>query len=72
MLTPKFGTGKRLTCGSSLEKVPFGKRFSSKHSVKDVCGREYVIIRQRSYFTLGRRSIRECVMTWLEYKEGTN
>jgi hypothetical protein len=35
MLTPKIGTGKRLTCGPSLvEKAPFGKRFSSKHSVK--------------------------------------
>jgi hypothetical protein len=39
---------------------------------KGVCGREYVIIRQKSCFTLGRGSIRECVMTWLEYKEGTN
>jgi hypothetical protein len=35
VLTPKIGTGKRLTCGPSLvEKTPFGKRFSSKHSVK--------------------------------------
>jgi hypothetical protein len=68
MLTPKIGTRKRLTCGPSLEKAPFGKRFSSKHSVKDVCGWEYVIIRQRSCFTLGRRSLRERVMMWLEYK----
>jgi hypothetical protein len=72
MLTPKIGIGKRLTCGPSLEKAPFGKRFSSKHSEKDVYGREYVIIRQRSCLTLGRRSIWECMMTWLEYKEGTN
>jgi hypothetical protein len=68
MLTPKIGTGKRMTCGPSLKKVPFGKRFSSKHSVKDVCGREYVIIRQRSCFTPERGSVRECMMTWLEYK----
>jgi hypothetical protein len=72
MLTPEIATGKGLTCGWNLEKAPFGKRFSLKHSVKDVCGREYIIIRQRSCFTLGRRSIWECVMTWLEYKEGTN
>jgi hypothetical protein len=72
VLTPKIGTGKRLTCGPSLEKVPFGERFSSKYSVKDVCGREYVIIRQRSCFTLGIKSIRECMITWLEYKEKAN
>jgi hypothetical protein len=35
MLTPKIGTGKRLTYGPSfVEKAPFGKRFSSKHSEK--------------------------------------
>jgi hypothetical protein len=34
LLTPTTGTGKRLTCGpSSVEKAPFAKRFSSKHSV---------------------------------------
>jgi hypothetical protein len=34
MLTPKIGTGKRLSYGPSLvEKAPFGERFSSKHSV---------------------------------------
>jgi hypothetical protein len=41
------------------KRAPFGKMFSSKHSVKDVCGREYVIIRQKSCFTLGRGSIRD-------------
>jgi hypothetical protein len=54
------------------KRTPFGKRFSSKHSVKDACGGEYIIIRQKTCFTLGRGSIRECVMTWLEHKEGTN
>jgi hypothetical protein len=39
---------------------------------KGVCGLEYLIIRQKSCFALGRGSIRECVMTWLEYKQGTN
>jgi hypothetical protein len=35
VLTPKIGTWKRQTCRPSLvEKTPFGKRFSSKHSVK--------------------------------------
>jgi hypothetical protein len=49
-------------------RAPFGKRFSSKHSVKASA----VVIRQKSCFTLGRGSIRECVMTWLECKEGMN
>jgi hypothetical protein len=35
MLTPKIGTGKRLTYGAEFgRRVPFVKRFSSKHSVK--------------------------------------
>jgi hypothetical protein len=39
---------------------------------KDACGREHAIIRQSSCFALGRGNIREYVMTWPEYKEGTN
>jgi hypothetical protein len=39
---------------------------------KGVCGQEYVIIRQKSCFTLERGSIQECVMMWLEYEEGMN
>jgi hypothetical protein len=35
VLTLKIATEKRLTCGPSLVgRAPFGKRFSSKHSVK--------------------------------------
>jgi hypothetical protein len=35
MLTPKIGTGKRLTCGPSLvRKTPFDRKFSSRYSVK--------------------------------------
>jgi hypothetical protein len=39
---------------------------------KDACGREHAIIRQKGCFALRRGSIREYVMTWPEYKEGTN
>jgi hypothetical protein len=39
---------------------------------KDACGRERAIIRQKGCFALGRASIREYVMMWPEYKEGTN
>jgi hypothetical protein len=52
---------------STIRQEVFFKAFG-----KGICGQEYVIIRQKSGFTLGGGSIRECVMTWLEYKEGTN
>jgi hypothetical protein len=48
------------------KRAPFGKRFYSKHSVKDVCGWEYV---RRAVSRLEEEAF---VMTWLEYKEGTN
>jgi ribosomal protein S14 len=62
VLTPKIGTGKRLTWAE------FGKRAFDK----DACGREHAFIRQKGCFALGRESIREYVMTWPECKEGTN
>jgi ribosomal protein S14 len=72
MLTPKNWYREETDLWAEFgRRAPFSKRFSSKHSV-DVCGREYIIVRQKSCFTLGRGSIRECAMTWLEYKEGTN
>jgi hypothetical protein len=51
-------------------KASFGRRFSSKHSV------EASVVGSTSSF--GRRTvprvkvegIRECVMMWIEYKEG--
>jgi hypothetical protein len=52
---------------STIRQEVFLKAFG-----KDVYGREYDIIQQKSCFMLGRGSIRECVMKWLEYKEGTN
>jgi hypothetical protein len=51
---------------STIRQEVFFKAFG-----KGVCGWEYVIIRQKSCFTLGGGSIRECVMMWLKYKEGT-
>jgi hypothetical protein len=47
-----------------LQKV-FLKAFS-----RGVCGREYIVIRQESFSTDESGSIQECVMTWIEYKEG--
>jgi hypothetical protein len=48
LLTPKNGTGERLTCGPSLvmNTIRLGK-ISSKESVKDACGRQCAIVRQK-------------------------
>jgi hypothetical protein len=48
LLTPKNGTGERLTCGPNLviNTIRLGK-ISSKESVKDACGRQCAIVRQR-------------------------
>jgi hypothetical protein len=37
---------------------------------RGVRGREYIVIRQESCSTDESGSIRECVMTWIGYKEG--
>jgi hypothetical protein len=48
MLTPKICTGKGLTCGPSLvTKKPFGTENLLRGFGKDVCGRQYVIVRQK-------------------------
>jgi hypothetical protein len=39
---------------------------------RGVCGREYIVIRQKNRSTDEGGSIRECVMTWIGYKEGVN
>jgi hypothetical protein len=53
------------------KETPFGKKFSSKHSVK--------MTAVGSTASFGRRAVLHLeeevfgnVMTWLEYKEGTN
>jgi hypothetical protein len=53
-------------------KAPFGKRFSSKHSVKASAVGSTSSFGKRAVSRLEEESIRECVMTWLEYKEGMN
>jgi hypothetical protein len=48
VLTPKIGTRKRLTCGPSLvKKYHSARKIISEDSVKDACGRQCAIIRQR-------------------------
>jgi hypothetical protein len=53
-------------------RAPFGRRFSSKHSVEaSVVGNSSSFDR-RTVPRVKAESIRECVMTWIEYKEGMN
>jgi hypothetical protein len=52
-------------------RAPFDRRFSSKHSVEaPAVGRS--LFSKRVVPRLKEESIREYVMTWIEYKEGTN
>jgi hypothetical protein len=53
-------------------KAPFGKRFSSKHSVEASAVGSMSSFGRRDVSRLEEESIRECVMTWLEYMEGMN
>jgi hypothetical protein len=45
-------------------RAPFGRRFSSKHSV------EASAVGRRTVPRVKAESIRECMMMWIEYKEG--
>jgi hypothetical protein len=79
LLTPKIGTGNRLTCEPNLAEEYHSARGFPQIIRQEVflkafgiglCGREYIVIRQKSCSTDGSKSIRECVMTWIGYKEG--
>jgi hypothetical protein len=54
------------------KRAPFGKRFSSKHSVKASTVGSASSFGRRAVSRLKEESIRECVMTWLEYEEELN
>jgi hypothetical protein len=50
LLTPKIGTGEGLTCGPSLvTKYHSAGKIFSEDSVRDDCGRQCTIIRQKDY-----------------------
>jgi hypothetical protein len=50
LLTPKIGTGEGLTCGPSLvTKYHSARKIFSEDSVRDDCGRQCTIIRQKDY-----------------------
>jgi hypothetical protein len=53
-------------------RAPFGRRSSSKHSVKASAVGSTSSFGRRAVPRLKEESIRERVMTWIEYKEGTN
>jgi hypothetical protein len=51
-------------------RAPFGRRFSSKRSVEASAVGSTSSFGRRTVPRVKAESIRECVMTWIEYKEG--
>jgi hypothetical protein len=51
-------------------RAPFGRRFSSKYSVEAFAVGSTSSFGRRAVPRLKEKSIQECVMTWIEYKEG--
>jgi hypothetical protein len=51
-------------------RAPFGRRFSSKHSVEASAVGSTSSFGRRIVPRVKAESIQECVMTWIEYKEG--
>jgi hypothetical protein len=51
-------------------RAPFGRRFSSKHSVEASAVGSTSSFGRRIVPRVKAESIRECVTTWIEYKEG--
>jgi hypothetical protein len=51
-------------------RAPFGRRFSSKYSVETSAVGSTSSFGRRAVPRLKEKSIRERVMTWIEYKEG--
>jgi hypothetical protein len=50
----------------------FDRRFSSKHSVEASAVGSTSSFGRRTVTRVKAESIQECVMTWIEYKEGMN
>jgi hypothetical protein len=51
-------------------RAPFGRRFSSKHSIEPSAVGSTSSFGRRTLPRVKAESIWECVMTWIEYKEG--
>jgi hypothetical protein len=54
------------------KETPFGRKFSSKHSVKMPAVGSTPSFGRRTVLHLEEESIREYLMTWPEYKERMN
>jgi hypothetical protein len=66
MLTPKFGTGKSLICGPSLEKESVWKKEGLSREIRQRGSRSAV-----GFCSAGKLFaliLRDCVMTWPERK----
>jgi hypothetical protein len=51
-------------------RAPFSRRFSSKHSVEASAVGSTSSFGRRTVPRVKAEGIQECVMTWIEYKEG--
>jgi hypothetical protein len=51
-------------------RVPFGRRFSSKHLVEASAVGSTSSFGRRTIPRMKAETIRECVVTWIQYKEG--
>jgi hypothetical protein len=66
LLTPKFGKGRSLICGSNSVKNPIWKREGLFRRIRQRCPRSAIYFRSaRKQFVL---ILRNCVMTWPERK----
>jgi hypothetical protein len=72
MLTQKIGTGKELTCGSSLvTKCHSAGKISPEDSARMLAVGNTLSFGKRTVYAF-KGSFREYVMTWPGYKEETN
>jgi hypothetical protein len=53
-------------------RAPFGRRFSSKHSVEASAVGSSSSFGRRTVPRVKAESIWECAMTWIEFKDGMN
>jgi hypothetical protein len=70
LLTPKNGTGKRLTCGPSLVMKYHSARKNLLRGFSKECLRSAMRCRSaKGLFALLKGSFRECVVTWPDIRK---
>jgi hypothetical protein len=69
VLTPKIGTWRKWHVGRNWQESTIRQELPSTHSVRSVCDRECIIIRQKNCSTFEGGNVQECVMTWTGCEE---